>query len=469
MIKSEREYKVTKKAIETFVASMEAQETEGRVDLGGKAALSSAKAQLGDLKAQVSEWERLRSGGVEEISVGSWDDLPKALVKARIAQSLSQQQLAEQLGLKKQQIQRWEDNNYERTEFWHVVEVAEALGLSLTGTAKLDQPSVPDLDAVEGCLKRVGIHPEFIERCLMPITGAADDHRQGAEVAIARIRAVWNVPLDTMLAANANDPLWLAPVANCRFKRPLNATPASVAAYASYSRYLLTALCDAFPAPHATPLPRTPSAMRSELFGNSAPSFRRALESTWRMGVPVLPISSGGGFHGACFRIHGRAAITLKQTMKSPARWLFDLAHELGHLAESPDDDFAEVDVDGRDDDEEARAHRFAAQVLLKDDFEGLFSEVWKRASGRPERLKRVTQKVAEDTHTDIGLLAQHLAFRASQEHDTKWWSTAIALEAVTESPFQIAKEVMLRHVSMNRVPEPARGMLDQVLTLKDA
>jgi Zn-dependent peptidase ImmA (M78 family) len=361
------------------------------------------------------------------------------------------------------------DNNYERTEFWHVVEVAEALGLSLTGKAKLDQPSVPDLDAVEGCLKRVGIHPEFIERCLMPITGAAEDRRQGAEVAIARIRAIWNVPLDTMLAANANDPLWFAPVANCRFKRPLSASPASVAAYASYSRYLLTALCDAFPAPHATPLPLTPSAMRSELFGNSAPSFRRALESTWRMGVPVLPISSGGGFHGACFRIHGRAAITLKQTMKSPSRWLFDLAHELGHLAEGPDNDFAEVDVDGRDDDEEARAHRFAAQVLLKDDFEGLFSEVWKRASGRPERLKRVTQKVAEDTHADIGLLAQHVAFRASLEHDTKWWSTAIALEAATESPFQIAKEVMLRHVSMNRVPEPARGMLDQVLTLKDA
>jgi hypothetical protein len=303
----------------------------------------------------------------------------------------------------------------------------------------------------------------------MPLAGAAEDRRAVAEVAVERICAIWNLRVKDIFAANANDPIWLASVANCRFKRPLNAAPASVAAYASYSRYLPMALCGAFPARQSIGPPHTPSAMRSALFGNGAPGFRRALQSTWRMGIPVLPISSGGGFHGACFRLHGHAAITLKQPMKSPARWLFDLAHELGHLAESSDDDFGEVDVDGRDDQEEARAHQFAAQVLLGDGFGALFSGIWRRASGRPERLKRATSQAAEETGLNIGLLAQHVAYRVSREHNVNWWGTAIALEAATESPFATAREVMLEHVSLGRVPEPARGMLDQVLNVEEA
>jgi DNA-binding transcriptional regulator YiaG len=143
MIKSEREYKVTKKAIANFVASLKAQEAAGRDDPGAKASISSAKAQLAELEAQASDWERLRSGGVQEVPVRSWDDLSKSLVKARIAHGLTQQQFADQLGLKKQQIQRWEEDSYERTEFWRVIDVAEALGLSLKGSVNLEKPSVP--------------------------------------------------------------------------------------------------------------------------------------------------------------------------------------------------------------------------------------------------------------------------------------------------------------------------------------
>ena len=45
--------------------------------------------------------------------VDSFDELPQALVKARIALRLSQKDLADRLGMKEQRIQRYESTDYQ--------------------------------------------------------------------------------------------------------------------------------------------------------------------------------------------------------------------------------------------------------------------------------------------------------------------------------------------------------------------
>ena len=271
-----------------------------------------------------------------------------------------------------------------------------------------------------------------------------------------------------MLASNSNENLEFRAVANARFKRPVNADPKAVTAQEGFSASLLMALCDVTAKAKQPVLPVNPAEMRRLLFGNQPPSFQKALDSVWKMGIPVLPLSTKGGFHGACYRFAGRPAIALKQSLQSPARWLFDLTHELGHLAEDGDPTLRVIEPeessDEQDAEAEARAHAFAAEVLLGSHVDLIFPEVWERAKGQPARLKKVTATLAEELKLDVSLVAQHVAFRMRREHGENWWGTARNLEVATEAPFVVARDTLLEHVDLKRVAEPARGMLLQVL-----
>jgi Zn-dependent peptidase ImmA (M78 family)/DNA-binding XRE family transcriptional regulator len=467
MIKSEREYIKTKKAAADFAASREVLLASAGEKMRKLAALSSLDAQLGDLRAEIAEWERLRAGGIREIQITNWDDLPKALVRARIAQGLTQQQLAERLGLKKQQVQRWEDENYEHAEFWRVLEVADALDLSLSGKAELSQVTRPNLEAIKGSLKRAGMDADFMEKCLMP-RGVSNDPVAAVEAVGVRLQAIWGFSVENMLAANSNEMLEWKAVANARFKRPAKADPKAVTAQQGFAAYLLKALSDVTAQPTQPALPTDPEAMRSLLFGRQPPSLQGALDNLWKLGIPVLPLSNKGGFDGACYRFEGRPAIALKQSLQSQARWLFDLTHELGHLVEDDDPTLRVIELeqpsDARHDAAEARAHDFAARVLLGSHVDNLFPEVLKRAKGQTSRMKKVTATLAEEWKFDVGLAAQHIAFRLRLERSENWWGTARNLEGKTEAPFDVACDALLRHVKLDRIGEPARGMLLQVL-----
>ncbi len=57
--------------------------------------------------------------------------MPVGLIRARIALGLTQKQLAERVGLKEQQIQRYEDTDYASASFSRLKEIIEALGLDI--------------------------------------------------------------------------------------------------------------------------------------------------------------------------------------------------------------------------------------------------------------------------------------------------------------------------------------------------
>jgi HTH-type transcriptional regulator / antitoxin HipB len=51
--------------------------------------------------------------------LGSLNDLPTTLIKARIAAGLTQKDLADKIGVREQQIQRYEANHYNSASFDH--------------------------------------------------------------------------------------------------------------------------------------------------------------------------------------------------------------------------------------------------------------------------------------------------------------------------------------------------------------
>jgi ribosome-binding protein aMBF1 (putative translation factor) len=77
------------------------------------------------------EYEALRSGKRRSLALESIEELPKTLIQARIAAGLSQEELAAKLGLKPQQIQRYEATNYQGASLERVNAVVRVLGLKL--------------------------------------------------------------------------------------------------------------------------------------------------------------------------------------------------------------------------------------------------------------------------------------------------------------------------------------------------
>ena len=141
MITNERQYRITssqlekfRKAIDDFDIRAVAKQTKSRIL--AKAELDALRSEYENLSMQIHEYEALKSGTVEILKASKLEELPKILIRARIARGLSQRQLAEAIGLKEQQIQRYEAEEYASANLSRLAMVAKALCLNISEVAE---------------------------------------------------------------------------------------------------------------------------------------------------------------------------------------------------------------------------------------------------------------------------------------------------------------------------------------------
>jgi ribosome-binding protein aMBF1 (putative translation factor) len=132
MIRNARQYRITKAQAEKFKLALEEFDDRPSAHPGVHPKLIKAQreaivSQLESLEQEIKEYERLRRSRRRQLDLDLIKDLPNTLIRARIAAGLSQRELAERLGLKEQQIQRYEATNYETASLKRVLEVARAL------------------------------------------------------------------------------------------------------------------------------------------------------------------------------------------------------------------------------------------------------------------------------------------------------------------------------------------------------
>ena len=133
MIKNERQYVITKAQIKKFKKALgEFDNKKSNIHpIMIKAQKEAMESQLAELEDQVKEYKKLRSGNYQMLEACSFADLPIELIRARIALGLTQKELAKRLGLKEQQIQRYEDTEYATASFSRLTEIIKALGLDI--------------------------------------------------------------------------------------------------------------------------------------------------------------------------------------------------------------------------------------------------------------------------------------------------------------------------------------------------
>ncbi|MCC7341398.1 MAG: helix-turn-helix domain-containing protein [Bryobacterales bacterium] len=77
----------------------------------------SAPPEQQEPQEQIGAYKRLHMGNSKDLVLEAVEDLPKTLIRARIASGMTQERLAHRLGIKSQQIQRYEATEYESASF----------------------------------------------------------------------------------------------------------------------------------------------------------------------------------------------------------------------------------------------------------------------------------------------------------------------------------------------------------------
>ncbi|MBO3461076.1 helix-turn-helix domain-containing protein [Aetokthonos hydrillicola Thurmond2011] len=135
MILNERQYKITKVQIKKFEEAIEqlnnsALANDENQKLRYRVHLESLQSQLEELREEVEEYEQIKDGKIKCLKL-SFDQLPEALIKARIARGLTQEQLAELLKVKAQQVQRDEASKYAGASFTKLLELIKVLNIDV--------------------------------------------------------------------------------------------------------------------------------------------------------------------------------------------------------------------------------------------------------------------------------------------------------------------------------------------------
>ena len=141
MITNERQYRVTRSQLQKLEMSLPGNGAcKGKLDPRLRAAVQDGlQSQIEELQEQIVEYERLKQSSVSDLKIGSLEELPSVLVKARVAQGMTQRDLARRLGMKEQQIQRYETTRYRSASFKRIVQVADALGVELQRPTRLQR------------------------------------------------------------------------------------------------------------------------------------------------------------------------------------------------------------------------------------------------------------------------------------------------------------------------------------------
>jgi len=141
MIKNEKQLKITKKRLREFELVLNDLNTDYKTnkDLKLKMQIDALKSDTSILKSEVKEFDNLKNGTIKTITAKSFHELPEVIIKARIARSMTQKDLALSLGMKEQQIQRYENNNFASVSFSKMEKIVTALGITIEEKVKLNK------------------------------------------------------------------------------------------------------------------------------------------------------------------------------------------------------------------------------------------------------------------------------------------------------------------------------------------
>lgn len=476
MIKNNKQLTLTKKRIEEFSNVIDQLQTEEPTlsPLLAKAQIDALLYQRNNLVEQANEYELLLAGNLAIFDVNSISDLPKALIMSRISMGLTQKDLADRLGMKEQQIQRYENTEYASASFKTLVSIVEALDLKITEDVFLPKKS-RQKNILLSKLNEAGLDRVFVEKRIAPRDLMPLDYGLWVDKTAERLSYIFGWTQDLLLG---DSPLILGRDGSmvARFKMPAGANSMYASAYTQYAYSIANIVATNCTLEKKTILEDFNSVREIILERHDEITFQSVLTYVTDLGVPVISLNDSGAFHGATWRIKGRNIIVLKQKSRFTSKWMFDLLHELYHASQSPElEEFSVVELsetseERRNDQEEIDANDFAAKVLLGQNADKYIEECFKNAKGKIAWLKNSVIQVADKYSLDCGVLAYQVANKHDLMSKSKgikgnWWGAANNLQKNTCEPNLLCYETLISHLNLENLNQQDRELIEQVST----
>lgn len=464
MIKNERQYKITNTKIKYLTQSIST--LEQKLDKTHDAMLElerdALRGQVFTLRRELQEYEDLRSGKIPLPELTNIENLPKTLIKSRIALGLSQKDLAEKIGLQEQQIQRYEHTGYESASYARLEEILKALMLE---KEKMEFSSQSDIRSVLRTLSSVGLDHNFITKRILPNSFLDSKHSSPSAISniqsIARLEKIFGWTSEQIFG---NEPLTIKPI-KVKFKMPSNANHLKVHADSVFAHYIAMLLAHANKDLEKKSPPDNPYQLHDDIISDmSSISFKNLVQYVWKLGIPVISLDPLS-FHAACFNDNYGSVIVLTQKTKSEARWMFDLLHELYHAITNTERiDFYD-DLSNAED--ESDANKFAHAALLgkntRDPLDLCLDKCLVGRNWNLSYMKKVVMDVANEEKIRIDVLANYVAHRLSTEGLWNWWGVAQKMQ-VPYDAHTIIRDEVLKYSDFTSLSEPDRDLLTQNL-----
>lgn len=142
MIRNETEYKEAVQRLADEQARLKAQRARlAEMDLSKeeiKRVLDPVRSFHEQLKEEVASYERLKRGEFDELR--NFEGVGRLLIALRIAQGLTQRDLAERLGVHESQVSRDERNEYHGVTVDRANKILEALGAEIHSHVEAAMP-----------------------------------------------------------------------------------------------------------------------------------------------------------------------------------------------------------------------------------------------------------------------------------------------------------------------------------------
>ncbi len=132
MIKNEKQYKITRKTLQGIsekLAAMLVNEPLSLKDELIKVSLIEMKTRM---EQELEVYDQLKIRITEPFLERSIEELPDILIEFKIRMGLTQKQFAEKAGMKEQQLQRYESENFNGISFKNLLKILYSAGLEIT-------------------------------------------------------------------------------------------------------------------------------------------------------------------------------------------------------------------------------------------------------------------------------------------------------------------------------------------------
>jgi hypothetical protein len=132
MIKNEKQYKITKKKLSTI--------NEGIAEIYDGNKEHSAKKQLillslmemkQQMELETTAYDLLKKDKANILKARSISDLPSLITEYKIISGLTQKEFSKRLGIKEQQLQRYEAEDFKSITFRNLLKILQSIGLDV--------------------------------------------------------------------------------------------------------------------------------------------------------------------------------------------------------------------------------------------------------------------------------------------------------------------------------------------------